>query len=271
MTTKIARWLIVAVVAAAITASESAHADLSAEELAKLAQNPVANLISVPFQYNANLNYGPEKDTQSILNIQPVVPFELNKDWNLITRTIVPVIWQPGLVPGESSTSGIGGTNFSAFFSPSNAEGTIWGAGPIAQIPTTTNTKLGSDRWGLGPTFVILKLEKGSPWVYGFLVNNIWSAGSGAGGSYNNFLLQPFVNYNFEDGTYLSSSPVLTANWKASGSNVWTVPLGIALGHIFHLGKLPVNCQIGGYYNVVKPDFGSNWQVRAQVQLMFPK
>ena len=91
------------------------------------------------------------------------------------------------------------------------------------------------------------------------------------GGSYNNFLLQPFVNYNFEGGTYLSSAPVLTANWKASGSNVWTVPLGIALGHIFHLGKLPVNAQIGGYYNVVKPDFGPNWQVRAQIQLMFPK
>jgi hypothetical protein len=252
-------------------ASLPARAELSAEELAKLAQNPVANLISVPFQYNANLNYGPEKDTQSILNIQPVIPFELNKDWNLITRTILPVIWQPGLAPGESSTSGIGGTQFSAFFSPSNAEGTIWGAGPIAQIPTTTNTKLGSDRWGLGPTFVVLRLEKGDPWVYGFLVNNVWSVGSGAGGSYNSFLLQPFVNYNFEGGTYLSSAPILTANWKASGSNVWTVPLGIALGHIFHLGKLPVNAQIGSYYNVVKPDFGSNWQIRAQVQLMFPK
>jgi hypothetical protein len=248
-----------------------AHAELSAEELAKLAQNPVANLISVPFQYNANLNYGPQKETQSILNIQPVIPFDLNKDWNLITRTIVPVIWQPGLVPGESSTSGIGGTQFSAFLSPANAEGTIWGVGPIAQIPTTTNTKLGSDRWGLGPTFVVLKLEHGSPWVYGFLVNNIWSFGTGGGGSYNNFLLQPFVNYNFEGGTYLSSAPILTANWKASGSNVWTVPLGIAVGKIFHLGKLPVNAQIGSYYNVVKPDFGANWQIRAQIQLMFPK
>jgi len=112
----------------------------------------VANLISVPFQCNANLNHAPEKDTQSILNIQPVVPFELNKDWNLITRTIVPVIWQRGLAAGEGSTSGVGATRFSALFSPANAEGTIWGVGPIAQIPTTTNTKLGSDRWGIGPT-----------------------------------------------------------------------------------------------------------------------
>jgi len=255
----------------AFLAAAPARAELSEEELAKLAQNPVANLISVPFQYNGNLNYGPQKDTQSILNIQPVIPFELNNDWNLITRTIVPVIWQPASAPGESSTSGIGGTSFSAFFSPANAEGTIWGAGPITQIPTTSNTKLGSDRWGIGPTFVILKLEKGSPWVYGFLVNNVWSVGSGNGGSYNSLLLQPFVNYNFEGGTYLSSSPVLTANWKATGSNVWTVPLGIAVGKIFHLDKLPVNAQIGAYYNVVKPDFGPNWQIRAQVQLMFPK
>jgi hypothetical protein len=256
---------------AVVFAAASARADLSAEELAKIAQNPVANLISVPFQYNANLNYGPEKATQSILNIQPVVPFELNKDWNLITRTIVPVIWQPALAPGDSSTTGIGATQVSAFFSPSNAQGTIWGVGPITQFPTTSSSKLGSYRWGLGPTFVALKLKKGNPWVYGFLVNNIWSVGNGAGGSYNNFLLQPFVNYNFAGGTYLSSAPIITANWKANSTNRWTVPLGIALGHIFHLGKLPVNTQIGGYYNVVKPDFGSNWLVRAQVQLMFPK
>ena len=243
----------------------------SQEELAKLSQNPIANLISVPFQYNANLNYGPQKGTQSILNIQPVIPFELNKDWNLITRTIIPVIWQPALTPDESSTSGIGATQFSAFFSPAKAEGVIWGAGPIAQLPTTSDSALGSYRWGLGPTFVILKLEKGSPWVYGFLVNNVWSVGTGAGGSYNNFLLQAFVNYNFEGGTYLSSSPIITANWKADSSDQWTVPLGISIGHIYHLGRLPVNAQIGGYYNVIRPDSGPNWQIRAQVQFMFPK
>jgi len=263
--------VLIALLGVAADARVSTAAELSSEELAKLAQNPVANLISVPFQDNVNLNFGPEKKTQNILNIQPVVPFELSKDWNLITRTIVPVISQPGLAPGEGRTNGIGPTEFSGFFSPANAEGTIWGVGPIVQLPTTSSSELGSYRWGLGPTFVILKLEKGSPWVYGFLVNNVWSLGTGAGGSYNNFLLQPFVNYNFPDGTYLSSSPIITANWKADSSNQWTVPLGIAVGHIFHLGRLPVNAQIGGYYNVVKPDFGPNWQIRAQVQFMFPK
>jgi hypothetical protein len=248
-----------------------ARADLSAEELAKLAENPVANLISVPFQNNTNLNYGPLKQTQNVLNIQPVIPFELNKDWNLITRTIMPLVSQPGLFPGDDRTNGLGPTEFSAFLSPANAEGTIWGVGPIAQIPTTSSSALGSYRWGLGPSFVILKLEKGNPWVYGFLVNNVWSVGSGAGGSYNNFLLQPFLNYNFSGGTYLSSAPILTANWKADSGNQWTVPLGGSIGQIFHLGKLPVNAQIGAYYNVVKPDFGPNWQIRAQIQFMFPK
>jgi len=261
----------ITLLAIGMSCANGARAELSSEELAKLAQNPVANLISVPFQNNTNLNYGPLKQNQNILNIQPVIPFELSKDWNLITRTIVPVISQPALFPGDQRTNGIGATQFSAFLSPSNAEGTIWGAGAIAQIPTTSDSALGSYRWGLGPTFVILKLEKGNPWVYGFLVNNVWSVGTGAGGSYNNFLLQPFLNYNFPEGTYLTSSPVLTANWKADSSNQWTVPIGGGIGHIFHFGKLPVNAQISAYYNVVKPDFGPNWQIRAQVQFMFPK
>ena len=115
-----------------------------------------------------------------------------------------------------------------------------------------------------------LRLEKGNPWVYGFLANNVWSVGSGAGAAYNNFLLQPFLNYNFRGGTYLTTSPIVTANWKADGQQ-WTVPIGGGIGHIFRLDKLPVNAQVGAYYNVVRPDLGPNWQVRAQVQLMFPK
>jgi len=260
------------VIALASLVAAPAHAELSAEELAKLAQNPIGNMISVPFQNDANLNYGPLKGTQNILNIQPVIPIDVNPDWNIITRTIVPVIWQPALVSGESSTTGIGPTQFSAFLSPAVPKGgLIWGAGAITQIPTTSDSALGSYRWGLGPTFVVLHLEKDDPWVYGFLVNNIWSMGDGAGGPYNNFLLQPFLNYNLPDGTYINTAPIITANWKADGGNQWTVPIGIGVGKIFHFGKLPVNTQVGAYYNVVRPDFGPNWQIRAQVQFMFPK
>jgi hypothetical protein len=266
------RWLITATLAAALFAIAPAHAEMSAEELAKLAQNPVGNLISVPFQNNTNLNFGPEKGTQNVLNIQPVIPVSINDDWNIITRTIVPVISMPALSADIGSTNGVGDVVFTAFLSPAKPGEWIWGAGPVVQIPTNSNAELGNKNWGLGPAFVVLHLDHGSPWVYGALVNNIWSLTSDKqGGSYSNLTLQPFVNYNFEGGIYLTTAPILTADWKAENSQQWTVPVGGGVGKIFHLGKLPVNTQISAYYNVVRPDFGANWQIRAQVQLMFPK
>jgi hypothetical protein len=118
----------------------------------------------------------------------------------------------------------------------------------------------------------VLHLAKGDPWVYGVLVNNVWSLGSSSGApAYNNGLIQPFLNYNFPGGTYLTSSPIVTVNWKADSGDQWTVPIGGGIGHIFHFGKLPVNAQLSAYYNVARPDDGPDWQVRAQVQFMFPK
>jgi hypothetical protein len=204
---------------------------------------------------------------------QPVIPFEVDKDWNLITRTIVPLVWQPGFAPGEGTTFGFGDAQLSAFLSPSipGPDGWIWGAGAIAQLPTNTDD-LGNKNWGLGPTAVVLRIEKGSPWVYGVLVNNVWSlSSSGRGGSYSHFLLQPFLNYNLPGGLYFTSSPVITANWEAESSQRWTVPLGIGVRHIFYIRNLPLNTQAGAYYNVVHPDFGPNWQLRLQAQVMFPK
>jgi hypothetical protein len=127
-----------------------AHAEMSAEELAKLAQNPVGNLISLPFQNNTNLRFGPEKGTQNILNIQPVIPIEINKDWNIITRTSVPVVWNPSLGPGDPATSGTGDTTFTAFLSPANPGKWIWGAGRVLQLPTNSNAELGNKNWGWG-------------------------------------------------------------------------------------------------------------------------
>jgi hypothetical protein len=272
MTRPCTRRLVIAALTTATLTAAGAKAELTAEELAKLAQNPVGNLISLPFQNNTNLNFGPEKGTQNILNIQPVVPISISSDWNIITRTIVPVISMPALGPDIGSLSGVGDTVFTAFLSPANPGHWIWGAGPVIQIPTNSNAELGNKNWGLGPSFVLLHLDHGDPWVYGALVNNIWSVSSNkTGSSYNNGLIQPFINYNFEGGLYLTSAPILTVDWKAEHGQQWTVPLGGGVGKIFHLGKLPVNTQISAYYNVVRPDFGPNWQIRAQVQLMFPK
>jgi hypothetical protein len=177
----------------------------------------------------------------------------------------------PALSPSTERENGLGDIQFNAFLSPANPGEWIWGAGLITQLPTNSNG-LGNKNWGLGPTFVILHLDKGSPWVYGALANNLWSLSSDKeGGSYNNGLIQPFVNYNFPAGFYLTSAPIATVNWNAASGQKWTVPLGGGVGKILHLGKLPVNTQLSAYYNVVHPDDAANWQLRVQVQFMFPK
>ena len=261
-----------AMLAATLAAAAPAQAEMSNEDLAKLAQNPVGKMISLPFQNNTNLNYGAEKGTQNSLNIEPVIPISVNQDWNLITRTVFPVVRMPALAPDVGSTSGIGDTVFTTFLSPAKPGHWIWGAGPVFQLPTHSPQELANKNWGMGPSVVVLHLDHGDPWVYGALVNNIWSLTSDKqGGSYNNGLVQPFVNYNFPDGLYLTSSPIWTVNWKANSGQQWTLPLGGGVGKIFHIGKQPVNTSIGAYYNVLRPDFGPNWQIRAQVQLMFPE
>ncbi len=250
------------------------QAQQSTEDLAKQTQNPVANLISVPFQNNTNFNVGPLNKTQNILNIQPVIPIHLNSDWNLITRTIVPVISQPEFFEGEGRTNGLGDTQFTAFLSPAKSEGLIWGVGPIVQLPTNTNN-LASDKWGLGPSAVALRMD--GPWVYGALVNNVWSIASGGPNGpnarpYNQFLLQPFINYNFPDGLYMVSAPIITANWKAErDKDTWTVPLGGGVGKLWRIDRLPVNTQVQAFYNVKTPQYGPNWTLRLQVQFLFPQ
>lgn len=252
-------------------ASPPAH-EMDAGALARAAQNPVANMYSLPFQNNTNLNYGPRNHTQNILNIQPVIPLTLNEEWNLITRTIIPVISQPGMAPGEGTTFGIGATQVSAFLSPAQPmHGIIWGAGAVVQAPTISDAALGSNIWGAGPTAVALTMQ--GPWVMGGLVNNIWSMGGGPQNRYNILTVQPFINYNFphSPGTYLSFSPIINANWDARAGQQWTVPIGLAAGQILRIGGVPVNTQLGAYYNVIRPDIGPEWQVRFQISLLFPK
>jgi hypothetical protein len=256
-----------------LTASERSRADADVSDQAKQSQNPIADLISVPFQNNTNLNAGPERETLNVLNVEPVVPVSLGSDWEVITRTILPVISEPPLSPDGSRTNGLGDVLFSAFFSPRTSRGGwIWGVGPAIQAPTHSDAALGNNNWGLGPTFVVLHLEAGSPWVYGVLANNVWSIGSSRSSrDFKNGLMQPFVDYNLGHGTYLVSAPIVTVNWMAAGSQQWTVPLGGGVGQIVHLRTLPVNMQLSGYYNVARPTEGPNWQVRTQIQFLFPK
>lgn len=260
-------------VLATLAASLASAQDQGAAALAKAAQNPIADMISLPFQSNTNFDVGPLKKTQEILNIQPVYPVNLNAEWNLITRTIVPVISQPAFTSGQDREFGIGDVQFSAFLSPKQAVGGwVWGAGAIAQLDTATDDRLGQGAWGLGPTAVALHL--GKTWVYGALVNNVWSVSEDDGrSSVNQMLVQPFVNYNFPDapGRYLTFSPVITADWKADSGQRWVVPLGLGIGQIMRFGTQPVNLQAGAYYNVERPDNAAQWQLRLQMQFLFPK
>jgi hypothetical protein len=241
------------------------------EELTRATQNPMAKLISFPIQNNTNFKFGPLEKTQNVTNIQPVVPFQLNEDWLLISRTIAPIIYQPEFVEGQDSEFGLGDINQALFLGPSNPGSFIWGAGAIFLLPTATDERLGSEKWGVGPSAVGLTMR--DQWVFGALVQNIWSfAGDSNRDDVSQFLLQYFVNYNFPGGWYVNSSPVITANWEADSDNRWTVPFGGGFGRVFRIGQLPVNTSIAAFYNVEKPDIiGPDWTLRFQVQFLFPK
>ncbi len=240
-------------------------------ELAKKLQNPVADLISIPFQNNFNFNYGPNYQTQYNLNVEPVVPFHLTHDWNLVTRTIIPFINQPW----PESRFGLGDINTTLFLSPSQmvpvAGGHLfWGVGPILQFPTASHDVLGSGKYAAGPAGVVG--YHGKTWVLGVLANNLWSYAGDDNRPYVNFMtVQPFINYNLEDGWYLAYSPIITANWSAKSSQVWTVPLGGAVGKVFRVGKVPFNANLGYYRNVIRPDnIGPEYQIRFQIALLLP-
>jgi hypothetical protein len=240
------------------------------EALAKAVQNPVANLISVPFQNNFNFGIGPRDVTQWVLNIQPVIPITLNEDWNLITRTIMPIINQPSPAAGIPSAFGLGDINPSFFLSPAKPSKLIWGVGPTLTFPTATDSLLGSGKYSAGPAVVALTIQ--GHWVIGVLANNQWSYAGWGDNDVNAMLIQYFVNYNLPHGWYLTSSPIITANWKADSDERWTVPVGAGVGKIVRLGKLPLNLQLAGYYNAATPEtFGATWQLRFQLQFLFPK
>jgi hypothetical protein len=252
--------------------STAAADDKATTDLAKETQNPVANLISVPFQNNFNFGAGPDDEMIWIMNVQPVIPIPLNEDWNLITRTILPIINQPGLVPGQDDTFGMGDLNPTVFLSPAKAKGFIWGVGPTTTLPTASASAIGSGQWSMGPAVVGLYME--GPWVVGALANQQWSMVGWGKRDVNALLIQPFVNYNLAEGWYLTSAPIITGNFAGgSGDNHWTVPVGGGVGKLWRLGKigLPLNTQLVPFYNAVTPDYGPDWQLRFQFQFLFPR
>jgi hypothetical protein len=257
-------------------AEKPAVAAENSEALRKAAQNPVASLISVPIQENWNFGIQPCDRIQNVLNIQPVIPFALTKDWNVIVRWITPVIYQPVTVQQVSGLNtqtgyyGLGDMQPAFFFSPKHSK-LIWGVGPQLLLPTATKTGvLGQGKFALGPTVVVL--VQPSKWTLGLLTNNVWSvAGHSDLPDVNQFLLQYFINYNLQKGWFLTWQPTLTANWNAPDNYRWVVPLGGGIGRIMKLGAQPVNVGVQFYGNAVHPPGGSPWSMRLTIAFLFPK
>jgi hypothetical protein len=247
-----------------------AQADQAAE-LAKKLANPLAALISVPMQYNHD-EYGGANDGAAVgrLNIQPVIPFSLNEDWNLISRTIVPLIDQRDFPAAAMNESGLGDTTASLFLSPKapTAGGWIWGVGPVFLLPTATQDVLGTEKWGFGPTGVVLK--QAGPWTFGMLANHIWgSAGNDSRSNVNATFLQPFVSYTTKTQTTFSANTESTYDWK---NEQWQVPLNVAVAQLFRIGTQVLQFQVGARYWADAPADGpKGWGWRAQLTLLFPK
>ena len=246
--------------------SEFVFAQQSKEELAKEAANPIADLMSFPFQNNLNMNYGEFNRNVNVLNIQPVLPFAGGR---IITRTIIPIVSIPNFDSAAGKySSGLGDIVFKAFYAPKSK--ITWGIGPVLEIPTG-GAKRGSQKWSAGPSFVIL-VQPGE-WTFGTLIYNAWSfAGNSEREPVNHLLINLFVVRQLGKGWYITSAPIITADWTAESGQKWIVPIGLGGGKLIMLGgKLPLNLQTHLYYNVVRPDFGPEWQWRFQAQILLPK
>jgi len=252
-------------VACMLTYQQAFAADSS--ELAKAIQNPLASMVTLPFQANFNRGVAPYDRQFFNLNLQPVVPFPGEK-WNVISRTIIPVNSVP---QGQTdSIFGIGDTSMSLFWTAAKAGNPILGFGPTFILPTASNPQaLGSDKWSIGPAGVVF--YSAGNWTMGAVASNVWSiAGNNDRAGVNLLTFQYFLNYNLSKGWAVGTAPILTANWKADSGNTWTVPWGLQVSKLTSFGMRPVNLLLGYYGNSEHPDSTANRQVRLQLNFLFP-
>jgi len=247
-----------------------AHAEDSVAELAKKLQNPVASLISVPLQFNYDCCIGPGQGGRYVLNVQPVIPFSLGPDWNLIVRTIVPIIDQDRLAPDVDSTWGLGDTTQSFFFSPkAPIHGWIFAVGPAILWPTGSNG-LSANKWGAGPT--VLALRQTGGWTYGVLANQIWSyanAGDAESSSeISQTFVQPFLSWTSPTATTVTINSESTYDWKAQE---WSVPVNFTVTHLYKIGSQRVSLGGGARVYAATIGGGPDWGLRFIGTFLFPK
>jgi hypothetical protein len=241
-----------------------------AADLAKKLSNPISDLVSVPFQFNWEQGVEPDDATRFILNIQPVMPFSMTKDWNLIARVIMPVVGQPPLTPGGEAASGVSDILASFFFSP-KAGKLIWGVGPVLSLPSTSEPTLGSGKWSAGPTFVVLK--QAGRWTYGALANQIWSfAGEDGRADVSQMFLQPFLSYTTPKAITYTIQSETTANWEAASGQEWTIPINFLFSKVLKFGPFPASYQVGAGWFAESPDVGgADWKLRAAIVILLPR
>lgn len=241
----------------------------SAADLAKKLSNPIASLISVPFQNNTDVGIGAYNGSRNTLNFQPVIPISLSPSLNVITRVVLPIITQQDITAPGAKETGLSDAVVSAFFSPSEAKnGLTWGLGPAILVPTATEKLLGTEKLGIGPTVVILKQANG--WTYGTLANQIWSvAGSSNRADVNQMFVQPFFVYNWKSGAGVGGNFEITQNWEGNTTAVFFNPtvsgitkLGSQMVQLAVGPRIPVSVPAGN-----RPDFG----IRAVLNFVFPK
>ena len=239
-------------------------------ELAKKLSNPIADLVSLPFQLNWEQGVGPDDQTRFILNIQPVMPFSLSPDWTMIARVIVPLVSQPPLTADGVPAFGVGDILTSLFFSPAKSGKFMWGAGPAISLPSSAFETIGSEKWSIGPTVVILKQT--GPWTFGALWNQIWSfAGNKVRGDVNQMFLQPFLAYNTKNLYTFTLQSESTANWNADG-DTWTVPINVVVSKLSSFGPFPASFAIGVGAFAASPDVGgADWKLRAALTILLPR
>ncbi|WP_193215105.1 transporter [Luteolibacter marinus] len=235
-------------------------------DLAKQLSNPVASLISVPVQSNLDFGLGPGGGTKWTTNIQPVIPFDLNEDWNVISRTILPVVDQQGIAFGGATDAfGLGDILQSLFFSPKDPEPFIWGIGPAFLFPTATDSLLGGNKWAAGPTAVVLKQQGG--WTYGALANHLWDFAGSGDKSVNATFVQPFVSYTTAKATSFTLNLETTYNWQTSD---WNVPANFLVSQLLKIGDQPIQVFAGARYYLETPDGGPEWGLRFGFTFLFP-
>ena len=260
-----------------IGAASAIAAEGGEDDLQAAAQNPVASMYSLPLKLT--VDFGAANGEAVFFNVNPVIPVTVG-DWNLINRAIIPAVISvdgfiegtpeiPSGAPSVDRKTGIGDINYTLFVSPVKST-PIWGIGPSLTLKTASEDQLGSGKWSAGPSAVMLWQPKWG--TFGGLVRQLWSfSGDDNRADVNQFLVEPFINYNLEGGWYIAIDPIITANWDATSSQRWTVPVGGGVGKLFTIGKQPINARVEAYYMVERPDNAPDWQVLATFVFLFPK